>query len=211
MRAPRIFVLAGVNGAGKSTIGGTALQWIGIDWFNPDTFARELAASTDIPLDAANAEAWHEGVRMLDAAINARRDYAFETTLGGNAIAAKLRKASASHDVVMWFCGLDSPERHIARVRQRVRHGGHDIPEKKIRERWQTARHNLIALLPHLSQLHLYDNSTEAVIGQPSPDPRLLLHLHAGRLLYPNTPDALRSTPDWAKPIVESVLAQRPG
>lgn len=207
MRPPRLFVLAGVNGAGKSTIGGTALQRLGMDWFNPDTFARERSMETGMPLALANAEAWHEGVRRLDAAINERRDYAFETTLGGNTIAAKLRQATSSHDVVIWFCGLDSPERHIARVRQRVLHGGHDIPEKKIRERWHSSIQNLIALLPHLSQLHVYDNSAEAEIGQPSPDPRLLLHLNAGRILYPNTPEALRSTPDWAKPIIETALS----
>ncbi|MDO4709710.1 MAG: hypothetical protein Q4B94_07915 [Pseudomonadota bacterium] len=206
MRPPRIFVLAGVNGAGKSTIAGAALQRIGMGWFNPDTFARELAASTGKPLEAANAEAWHEGVRRLDAAISERQDYAFETTLGGNTIAAKLRQATGSHDVVMWFCGLDSVERHIARVRQRVRHGGHDIPEKKIRQRWHSSIANLIALLPHLRQLHVYDNSSEAVIGQPSPDPRLLLHLHNGRIRYPNTRGALHSTPDWAKPIMEAAL-----
>ncbi|PJK03746.1 hypothetical protein CO612_08485 [Lysobacteraceae bacterium NML71-0210] len=207
MPRPRLLVLAGVNGAGKSSLGSAALRQRGLDWFNPDTFARELAAATGMPLDAANAAAWHEGVRMLDAAIAHHRHYAFETTLGGNTIAARLRQATGSHDVVMWFCGLDSVERHIARVRQRVRHGGHDIPEEKIRERWHRSLTNLITLLPHLRQLHVYDNSAEAVIGQPVPDPRLLLWLDAGRIIHPDTPEALHNTPDWAKPIMEATLS----
>lgn len=207
MKRPYILVLAGVNGAGKSSVAGEGLRKAGVPWFNPNTFARELATSTGRPLETANADAWHEGVRRLDAAISARQDYAFETTLGGNTIAAKLRQAATSHDVVIWFCGLDSPERHIARVRQRVRHGGHDIPENKIRARWHSSIANLIALLPHLSQLHVYDNSQEAPPGSPVPDPHLLLFLDAGHIRYPDTPDALRNTPDWAKPIMEAVLS----
>lgn len=207
MPRPRLLVLAGVNGAGKSSLGGAALRQRGLDWFNPDTFARELAVATGMPLDAANAAAWHEGVRRLDAAIAHHRHYAFETTLGGNTIAAKLRQATRSHDVTMWFCGLDSVERHIARVRQRVLHGGHSIPEQKIRERWHRSIANLIALLPYLSQLHVYDNSAEAHISQPVPDPNLLLWLDAGRIHYPDTPQALRKTPDWAKPILQAALS----
>ena len=89
---PALYVLAGVNGAGKSSIGGKALQRAGIDWFNPDTFTRELVEATARPLADANAAAWQEGVRRLDAAIANGEDYAFETTLGGNTIAAKLRE-----------------------------------------------------------------------------------------------------------------------
>lgn len=207
MKRPYILVLAGVNGAGKSSVAGEGLRKAGVPWFNPDTFARERAVQTGMTIQDANTEAWHEGVRRLDAAISARQNYAFETTLGGNTIAAKLRQATGSHDVLMWFCGLDSVERHIARVRQRVRHGGHDIPEKKIRQRWHRSIANLIALLPHLRQLHVYDNSAEAVIGQPVPDPRLLLWLDAGRIIHPDTPEALHNTPNWAKPIMEATLS----
>ena len=43
MARPVLYVLAGVNGAGKSSIGGQLLVSAGLTWFNPDTFARELA------------------------------------------------------------------------------------------------------------------------------------------------------------------------
>ena len=153
MARPRILVLAGVNGAGKSSIGGDMLHQAGIPWFNPDTFTRELVAATGSPLADANAAAWQEGLRRLNAAIAHGEDYAFETTLGGNTIAARLGDASESHDVLMWFCGLDSPEHHMARVRLRVSHGGHDIPEAKIRERYRTSIANLIRLTELEDQL----------------------------------------------------------
>lgn len=207
MARPRILVLAGVNGAGKSSIGGDMLHQAGIPWFNPDTFTRELVAATGSPLADANAAAWQEGVRRLDAAIAHGEDYAFETTLGGNTIAARLGDASESHDVLMWFCGLDSPEHHMARVRLRVSHGGHDIPEAKIRERYRTSIANLVALLPRLSRLRVYDNSRDAEPGTPVADPRLLLQMEGGRIAWPTDADTLRATPDWAKPILEAALS----
>ena len=60
---PVLFVLAGVNGAGKSSIGGHLLKEAGLAWFNPDTFARELIAATGCAQAAANAVAWQEGMR----------------------------------------------------------------------------------------------------------------------------------------------------
>ena len=207
MARPRILVLAGVNGAGKSSIGGDMLHQAGIPWFNPDTFTRELVAATGSPLADANAAAWQEGLRRLNAAIAHGEDYAFETTLGGNTIAARLGDASESHDVLMLFCGLDSPEHHMARVRLRVSHGGHDIPEAKIRERYRTSIANLVALLPHLSRLQVYDNSRDAAPGTPVADPRRLLQMEGGRIAWPTDADTLRATPDWAKPILEAALS----
>jgi predicted ABC-type ATPase len=203
---PVLYVLAGVNGAGKSSVGGHLLERAGLSWFDPDAFARELAAATGCAIAEANAAAWHEGVRRLDAAIAARTHHALETTLGGNTVPARILQATRTHDVLMWFCGLDSPERHIARVRARVAAGGHDIPEAKIRERYPAALKNLIALMPHLAQLQVYDNSAEAAPGTAIPDPLLLLDMHAGRIVRPTALAALRRTPDWAKPVLEAAL-----
>ena len=199
-------MLAGANGAGKSTVGGDALRRAGATWFNPDAYARDLLATFGGEQTRANAEAWAEGMRRLDAAIAGGHDHAFETTLGGNSIPARLREAAATHDVLVWFCGLDSPERHIARVRLRVAGGGHDIPEAKIHERYVSSIVNLIALLPRLSRLQVYDNSIDAAPGTPVPDPRLLLQMKNGRIAWPVDVEAYRQAPDWAKPIMESAL-----
>lgn len=209
MARPVLYVLAGVNGAGKSSIGGHLLTRAGLSWFNPDTFARELIDGAGCDPGAANGHAWAEGMRRLDEAVTARRSYAFETTLGGRTVAARIRAATATHDVIIWFCGLDSPERHLARVRARVSRGGHDIPEQKIRARYPQAQRNLIALMPHLAHLSVHDNSTEAAIGDPVPDPVLVLELDMGRLVHPSANDraALLATPEWAKGLVEAALS----
>jgi predicted ABC-type ATPase len=58
MPRPVLYVLAGVNGAGKSSIGGHLLEQKGLTWFNPDTFARELVALSGCDQATANAQAW---------------------------------------------------------------------------------------------------------------------------------------------------------
>lgn len=209
MSRPVLYVLAGVNGAGKSSIGGHILTDAGLTWFNPDTFARELIDATGCDQETANGHAWLVGVRRLDDAVVSGRSYAFETTLGGQTIAAKITAATRTHDVKVWFCGLDSPERHLARVRARVSRGGHDIPEAKIRARYPHAQRNLIELMPRVAHLSVHDNSTEAATGDAVPDPALVLELKHGHLVYPAADNAaaLGRTPEWAKALVEAALS----
>jgi predicted ABC-type ATPase len=178
----------------------------GTRYFNPDEAAiriREIAPG--MSLENAQAAAWKEGRRLLERAITERLDFAFETTLGGNTIPALLEEAArAGIEVRIWYVGLASPELHIERVRARVASGGHDIPEGKIRERYTQSRLNLIRLLPHLSELRLYDNSLQ---GDPktgkAPQPCLLLHWKSGHIasLGDHT-----SIPDWAKPVLSAAM-----
>lgn len=208
MSRPFLYVLAGVNGAGKSSVGGHVLREAGLDWFNPDTFARGLRKLSGLSQAEANGQAWQEGVNRIRHALDQGRNHAFETTLGGNSIAALLHEASCSHDVLMWFCGLSSPEQHIARVQARVRSGGHPINEADIRRRWPLAQQNLVRLMPVLAQLQVYDNSADAAPGETVPDPQLLLQMEDGQVLYPEPDDLaqLAATPAWATPLLEAAL-----
>lgn len=199
---PTIHVLAGVNGAGKSSIGESIFNCKGSEVFNPDTIAAQISAlHPDISLPLANGHAWQIGRALLEKAIEEGRDYRFETTLGGRTIMRLLTEAAeAGHRVNVWFCGLDSPERHIRRVQARVARGGHTIPEHKIRERWDDSRKNLIRLMPLIHHLRVYDNSIEAdpAEGNP-PQPVLWLELRERKIL---APDDLSGTPDWVRPII---------
>lgn len=205
-RQPRIYVLAGVNGAGKSSIAGAAFRQEGGEYYNPDEAARRLMAADPARSQVdANAEAWREGVRLLERAIEERLDFAFETTLGANTIPRLLaHAASQGIEVYVWYVGLSSPEHHIERVRARVRRGGHDISEEHIRRRYEHSRLNLIELLPRLTALRVYDNSVDAdpAVGR-TPMPVLVLHMERGEIL--NRRDLPR-TPNWAKPIVAAAL-----
>jgi predicted ABC-type ATPase len=199
-----ITVLAGVNGSGKSSLMGKLLTDRNAQYFNPDRFARQLRElDKSLSQGEANAMAWNYGRDQLEQTIGRQGDFTFETTLGANTI-PRLLKAAAEKglDVRMWYCGLATPELNIRRVAARVRDGGHDIPEVKIRERWDSSRANLVSLLPFLSELRVFDNSAEATPENGfRPAPVLLLHLKAGKILVRED-----APPDWAKPIIAAAL-----
>jgi predicted ABC-type ATPase len=202
----RIYVLAGVNGAGKSSVGGAAFRASGADYYNPDEAAHALmAAKPSLTQADANSAAWHEGVKLLKRAIAERKDFAFETTLGANTIPRLLAQAASQGiEIYIWYVGLFSPELHIERVQARVRRGGHDIAAEHIHRRFENSRLNVIQLMPHLTALRVYDNSVDAdpATGK-TPKPKLILHMERGKILNPRD---LKHTPDWAKAIVATAL-----
>jgi predicted ABC-type ATPase len=199
-------VLAGVNGAGKSSIGGAMFRESGADYYNPDEAAKALmAANPGLEQTKANAAAWQQGKRLLEKAVGEGLDFAFETTLGGSTMTHLLAEAaSKGFEVRVLYVGLASPEEHVARVAHRVGQGGHDIPETAIRRRWRHSRQNLIRLLPALTELRVYDNSRDAdPAAGHAPDPKLVLHTVRGDIVGPAD---LSATPHWAKPIVAAAL-----
>lgn len=203
---PCIYVLAGTNGAGKSSIGGSAFREHDSEYFNPDEAARRIrTGNPKLNQTEANSSAWHEGRRLLERAIKERLNFNFETTLGGDSITRLLEQAlDQGIEVRIWYAGLDSAEKHLARVKSRVKRGGHDIPEADIRRRFDQSRLNLIRLLPRLTELRVYDNSSDADphTGK-TPTPKLVLHTLNGKWVGPKR---LASTPDWAKPIVAAAI-----
>lgn len=200
------YVLAGTNGAGKSSVGGAAIRQKGADYFNPDEATQQIRSSNPhISARDANIAAWQEGRRLLEEAIAGRLVFAIETTLGGDTISGLLMRALAEGiEVRMWYVALATPELHIARVRARVARGGHHIPERTIRERYDRSRINLIRLLPVLTELRVVDNSVDAdPAAGAAPMPRLVLHMVNGTIV---ATCELSQVPDWAKPIVAAAF-----
>jgi predicted ABC-type ATPase len=205
-RTPCIYVLAGTNGAGKSSLAGAAFLEAGVEFFNPDTAVLRIqSVNPGITQEQANSAAWRQGKRLLQRAIAERLNFAVETTLGGETMTALLEMALFEHlEVRIWYVGLEYPELHIQRVRARVARGGHDIPENKIRARYDSSRLNLIRLMPRLTELRVYDNSREADPHRgKTPEPVLFLYLSRGRVV---TSCELLRTPDWAKPIMATAM-----
>ncbi len=202
----RIYVLAGVNGAGKSSIAGAAFRAMGADYYNPDEAARRLRMNRPgLSQTDANGAAWQRGFDHLTSAIAQRLDFAFETTLGASSIPRTLAAAAdAGIEIHLWYAGLATPALHLARVRARVQRGGHDIPEAAIRRRFEHSRMNLISLLPKLTALRVYDNSAEAdPAAGKIPVPQLVLHMVDDEILNPGD---LPQAPDWAKPVVAAAM-----
>lgn len=189
-----ILVIAGVNGAGKSSVIGSHLRSKGGNYFNPDEATQALLRkSPGLSLDEANSLAWREGFNRLKYSIDNDVDYAFETTLGGNSICAELTRALENGiEVSIYFCGLNSPELHIKRVAERVARGGHDIPAEKIRERWSNSIANLEKLIPICSSVVAFDNSKDLVDGKPSPV--MLFAMQGAHFIS----EPIKDMPHWA-------------
>jgi len=210
MPVATLYVLAGVNGSGKSSLLGTVIRNRGIDYFNPDEWTGKiLAKNPTITLPIANSQAWHLGKEKLQRSISDKLNYAFETTLGGNTIACLLRKAHEEGlKVRIWYVGLKSVELNIERVRMRVAKGGHDIPEQKIRERYRDSMLNLIKLTPYIDELRLVDNSAPAVKnkkGQLIPSPVTIAEYKTGELKLCHS-----TVPKWAKSVIAAIKTRIP-
>ena len=147
---PTIWVIAGPNGGGKTTIVGEMIREASADHFDPDEATRRLRErNPGLSLTDANAIAWEETHRRLEASISNRENFAFETTLGGRTIARLLHRAAHGGTAVkVWYVALDSADRHVARAKARVARGGHHVPEGRIRERYDRSRANLARLVP---------------------------------------------------------------
>lgn len=195
-----------MNGAGKSSLAGAAFRDAGANYYNPDEAARLIRnAKPRLSHADANGLAWQQGRRLLERAIAERLDFAFETTLGASTMPRLLAEAAdKGAEVRIWYAGLENVELHLARVRARVRRGGHDIPEADIRRRYDNSRLNLIHLMPKLAALRVHDNSVD---GDPArghlPEPRLVLHVRRRRIVGP---EDLSRSPAWAKAIVAAAL-----
>ncbi|MDY3554301.1 zeta toxin family protein [Gemmata sp. JC717] len=159
---PQVAVLAGINGAGKTTASQHLLRdAMRIPSFtNADAIARGLNAF-DVESVAAKA-----GRVMLDHLYElaaARRSFAFETTLSGRAYARWLRElAQSGYAVHLLYYWLRSPDMAIRRVAERVRAGGHHVPDDTIRRRYSRSVRNFLDLYrPVVTTWQVYDNSEE--------------------------------------------------
>jgi len=205
-----ITALAGVNGAGKSSVTGRFLRAKGGAYFNPDEAAAAYREQKPhLTQEEANSRAWFDGRILLESAIREGLEHTFETILGGEKIARLLQSAAAGgHQVRVVFVGLESAEKHIARVQARVTHGRHDIDEDTIRKRYRSSRLHLVQLVPVLDELVVFDNSQDADLASgQGPSLKRLLWMKGGVILHIER--NLGAAEEWAKPILAAAMALR--
>jgi predicted ABC-type ATPase len=158
----KILVIAGPNGAGKSTTAPAILRdALKVHEFvNADTIAAGLSAFS--PESVALAAGRIMLRRLHDLAL-ARRDFAFETTLSTKTFAPWLRKLQADgyklHLVYLWLPTVDLA---VARVAERVRRGGHTVPEDVVRRRYDRSLGNFFNLYSEFADSWMMmDNSIQ--------------------------------------------------
>jgi len=146
---PIVVALAGSNGAGKSTFYESFfLADAGLRFINTDV----LSASLEVPA----YEAAELAASIRAALVTQRESFVFETVLSdpvGEKVDTLASYSTLGYTVVLIFIRIDSPEESIRRVAMRVSQGGHDVPDDKLRGRFERTQANLkraIKCLPHV-------------------------------------------------------------
>jgi predicted ABC-type ATPase len=157
---PRVVVLAGINGAGKTTASRALLQDVlQIPTFvNADLIARGL---NSLNPESVSIAAGKVMLRTLAELVEDRADFAFETTLSGKSYARWLESLRAiGYQVFLYYYWLSSPELAIARIATRVKSGGHFVPDETVRTRYKRSVQNFTELFkPICDWWEVYDNS----------------------------------------------------
>ncbi len=159
---PDVVVIAGPNGSGKSTLAPALLRdtFNILEYVNADTIAEGLSAFApeDVSFDAGRVM-----LGRLHELASERKDFAFETTLASRFYAAWLRELQTKgYRVSLVFLWLENVDLAVERVDERVRLGGHSVPEETIRRRFERGRNNLFALyLPIANAWRVFNTSED--------------------------------------------------
>ena len=157
---PSLFVIAGCNGAGKTTASYTLLpEVLGITEFvNADEIAAGLSPFKP---ESVSLEAGKLMLKRIKDLIEKQVDFAFETTLSTRSYKSLLSDAKRKgYEIHLLFFWLNSPEIAIERVATRVNEGGHNVPVETITRRYYRGIQNLFSLfLPIVDSWFLIDNS----------------------------------------------------
>ncbi len=159
---PIAIVLAGINGAGKTTASQALLAELlaVMEFVNADTIARGLSAFAP---ETKALQAGRIVLTHLHELAGDRADFAFETTLAGRTYLPFLRGLREDGYVVeLYYFWLNSSELAIERVRARVRRGGHSIPEDTVRQRYGRSIQNFWSIYrQEADSWFVYDNSED--------------------------------------------------
>jgi predicted ABC-type ATPase len=161
-RSPFVVVVAGPNGAGKTTTAPRLLRGaLAVsEYVNADPIALGLSYMRPETVSVASGRLMLARVRAL---AEEREDFAFETTLASLTFARWLRELrAAGHRTHLVFLSLPSADLAVARVAERVKDEGHDVPEQTIRRRFTTGLNNFFGLYRSVvDSWQLYDNSSD--------------------------------------------------
>jgi predicted ABC-type ATPase len=159
-RKPTCFIIAGPNGAGKTTFALRYLPQIAgcRNFVNADLIAYGIS-----PFDSLSAQyqAGRLFLREIYANIDKRADFAFETTLAGRSHINLIKKLKQDGwHIVLFFLWIPDAAFSKSRIRERVEHGGHNIPDDTIFRRFPRIMHNLVKIyIPLCDRIICYDNS----------------------------------------------------
>ncbi len=185
MTRPQLWVLAGGNGAGKTTFYRQFLEPRGVLFANADEVARQIDSKSPEQQSYQAAQMVGELRRQL---LRERKSFCFETVFSHPSKVDFVADArAAGYEIILVIVHLESATLNQARVAQRVSEGGHSVPVDKLISRIPRTLENLRKALPLCDQVHVLDNSSAT-----SPFQRVAV-LNEQRLAF-----AVDPLPGWA-------------
>lgn len=140
MPTKELTIVGGPNGSGKSTFVASYLSERTCPYLCADVIAAQLEAENEFLRQFA---AGQEFYRQASVLLESDSDFIVETTLSGRTWRKYVQEAHSRDFVVtVYFVFLDSADTCVARVKQRVRRGGHNVPEADIRRRFSRSLNN---------------------------------------------------------------------
>jgi len=157
---PNLYIISGCNGAGKTTASFTVLPEMlqCKEFVNADEIAKGLSPFQP---EKVAIEAGRIMLKRIDELLEAKSDFAFETTLASKSYINTIKKAQLKgYFITLIYFWLNSPELAIERVKERVLNGGHNIPEDVIYRRYTNGLRNFSKIyMPQCDFWLLIDNS----------------------------------------------------
>ena len=156
----QLYIIAGCNGAGKTTASFTILPEVlhCKEFINADEIAKGLSPFQP---ESVAMQAGRIMLARMDELLQKGETFAFETTLATKSYKQKIEWAQANgYEVILLFFWLDSPNMAKKRVAQRVTEGGHSIPSETIERRYHNGITNLFAIYIDMVDIcYIFDNS----------------------------------------------------
>lgn len=156
-----LYIIAGCNGAGKTTASYTMLPEMleCKEFVNADEIAKGLSPFQP---ESVAIEAGRIMILRIEELLRQKKDFAIETTLATKSYTSFIKKAQKlGYFVTLLYFWLSSPELAIQRVEDRVRSGGHNVPNEVIRRRYKAGIRNLFSLYTPIADYWMVVNNSE--------------------------------------------------
>ena len=189
-KGKQLWILAGGNGAGKSTFYKTRLEPVGLPFINADILAKQLYPEQ---AEQRSYEAAKIAELMRMQLLQQGRTFCFETVFSHPSKIDFVAQAKAmGYEIVLVFIHLDAVSLNQARIAQRVSEGGHSVPADKVISRIPRVINNIQNALPLCDHCYLLDNSR-------MDDPfQQIAEIHNGNVSLKTA-----SVPEWAKNLLK--------
>src|SRR3990167_8760001 len=157
---PQLYMIGGPNGAGKTTVSKTLLSELlnCYEYVNADAIA---AALSPFAPETTALQAGRLMLERIHQLAEQKKDFAFETTMASRSFAPFIKQCQQQdYQIVLLYIWLEDPNLAVVRGHDRVRDGGHSIPDNVVLRRYKRTINNFLNIYTRLADRWLlYDNS----------------------------------------------------